>query len=527
MKALHRFGPVRALLLALLTAAALGANLRAEEPAKPDAALAQRLKTLTPGLEAYIARGMKAFDVPGLAIGIVEDGKLVYAKGFGVRSKTGGQPVDAQTVFQIGSTTKGFLATTLAMMVDRGKLRWDDRVVDLDPEFQLEDPWVTREFRVSDLLAQRSGLPPYANDVVGMLGADETAMIRSLRDVRPTSSFRASFTYTNITHLEAGRIVAKLAGLPDWNAVLRRELLDPLGMKDSSTTAAAIQAAPDHAEGHGWAPAGTSQVSFTPIFPYGFGGAGDINSTVEDVAQWLRLQLGGGSFEGKRIVSAANLAVTRTPQVALTDKLVYAMGWIVSLTPNGNVIWHNGGTSGFGAFIGFSPERHLGVVVLTNEENHGLPESLGLWLFDGAFNNNPPVDYVAAALKRATAGYEDREKLFAKPAHPRPFPPLAGLEGLFSNASFGKAGLSRDGDSLVLGLKSTGAQLRLEPWDGDVFTVRILPTGRFAAVAESSGPLPLCFAQFQAGREGKRDLLRLSFEDGQGYDFRREPAAGP
>src|SRR6266436_10085618 len=126
---------------------------------------------------------MKGFDIPGLAIGIIANNRLIYAKGFGVRSKSDGLPVDTRTVFQIGSTTKAFLTATMAIMVDRGKLRWDDRVVDLDPSFQLKDPWVTREFRVFDLIAQRSGLPPYVNDMLGILGFDESAMIRSLRYV--------------------------------------------------------------------------------------------------------------------------------------------------------------------------------------------------------------------------------------------------------------------------------------------------------------------------------------------------------
>ena len=133
-------------------------------------------------------------------------------------------------------------------MVDRGKLRWDDRVVDLDPDFQLKDPWVTREFRVFDLLAQRSGLPPNANDLLGELGINETELIRSLRYVEPVSSFRTTFAYTNVTHHLAGRIVARAAGTADWNTVLQQELLDPLGMKDSSYTAAAIEAATNHAE---------------------------------------------------------------------------------------------------------------------------------------------------------------------------------------------------------------------------------------------------------------------------------------
>src|SRR3984957_14294656 len=167
-----------------------------------------RVTALVPSLEAYLEQGMRTFDSPGLAIGIVADNRLVYSKGFGVRSKSATAPVDTRTLFQIGSTTKAFLAATIALMVDRGKLHWDDRIIDLDPEFQLQDPWVTREFRVFDLLPQRSGLPPEANDGLGMFAYPEGDLINSLRYVTPVFSFRSTFSYTNITHMLAGRIVA-------------------------------------------------------------------------------------------------------------------------------------------------------------------------------------------------------------------------------------------------------------------------------------------------------------------------------
>jgi CubicO group peptidase (beta-lactamase class C family) len=205
----------------------------AAEQSETDAPVADRVQSLIPELEAYVTSGMNGFDVPGVAIGIVVGDTLVYAKGFGVRSKSGGVPVDTRTIFQIASTSKAFLAATEAIMVDRGKLRCDDRVVDLDPDFQLKDPWVTREFRVFDLLSQRSGLPPYVNDVLGDFGFNEAALIRSLRHIEPVSSFRSTFAYINIMHILAGRIVAKAAGTADWTTVLRQELLDPLGMKDS------------------------------------------------------------------------------------------------------------------------------------------------------------------------------------------------------------------------------------------------------------------------------------------------------
>ncbi len=210
---------IKAILVVFLLAMASVSSQQgawAAESSTTDADTADRIQVLIPDLDAYITSGMKAFDVPGLAIGIVAGDKLVYAKGFGVRSKGGGQPVDARTIFQIGSTTKAFLATSLAIMVDRGKLNWNDRVVDLYPAFQLYDPWVTRDFRVFDLLAQRSSLPSLVNDTLAMLGFGEAALINSLRNVEPVSSFRTTFAYTNITHLLASRIVAQAAGVSEW-----------------------------------------------------------------------------------------------------------------------------------------------------------------------------------------------------------------------------------------------------------------------------------------------------------------------
>jgi CubicO group peptidase (beta-lactamase class C family) len=517
-----------AVLLQLLMAALFIVNSPSGSPAtaatQTPPPMEERVRALIPGLEAYIASGMKAFDVPGLAIGIVAGDTLVYAKGFGVRSKGGGVPVDTRTIFQIGSTTKAFLATTLAIMVDRRKLRWDDRIVDLDADFQLKDPWVTREFRVFDLLAQRSGLPPYANDMLGMLvGLDEAVLIRSLRHVEPVSSFRSTFAYTNITHLLAGRIVAKAAGAADGDRVLQQELLDPLSMQDSSYTADAIQAAANHAEGYRWTPHGTIEVPFTQLFPYDFGGAGDINSTIEDMARWVRLQLGNGRFEGRPIpiVSPENLAVTRTPKVGISDKVSYTLGWAIQQTPNGTIVWHNGGTNSFGAYIGIVPDRDVGVIVLTNETNVGMPDAVGLWTLDRLLGN-PEADHMADRLKAAKATFETAAQLFAKPANPRPFPPLAPLAGGFSHPSMGKAAVVLEGEALVMEFPATGAKLTLEPWNGEVFTAKLLPIGRFAAVADNLGPLPNGFVQFQIDKDAKLNRLRLSFDDGQAYEFTRE-----
>jgi CubicO group peptidase (beta-lactamase class C family) len=479
-----------------------------------------RVAALVPELEAYIARGMKAFDNPGLAIGIVSGDRLVYAKGFGVRKK-GGELVDTATVFQIGSATKSFLATTMAITADRKKFAWDDRVVDLYPDFQMKDPWVTREFRVFDLIAQRSGMPPYVNDTVGLLGGDQQAMIHSLRFVEPVSSFRSTFAYTNITHILAQRIVAKQLGAKDWDAVVRAEIFEPLGMKDSSLTAEAIEAAVNRTWGYRWAPDGTVEVPFTPAFPYGFGAAGAINSNVDDMALWLRLQLGNGAFAGKRLVSAENLDFTRTPKVGVSDTISYALGWAIRATPNGRVIWHSGATDSFGAYVGFLPDKDVGVVVLTNESNVGLPDAIGEWTFDRLMDN-PVVDSIAARLNGAKARFETGEKLFAKPKKPRPFPALGPLAGDFSSPTFGRVSVKEEGSALAVEFHATGAKMKLEPWDGEIFAAKLVPEGRFAAISANIGPKPLGFVQFQMDQTGKLNLIRFAIEDGQAYLFQRE-----
>src|SRR4029077_5807277 len=252
-----------------------------------------------------------------------------------------------------------------------------------------------------------------------------------------------------------------------------------------------------------------------------FGGAGDINSTIEDTARWVRLQLSNGTFEGRRFVSPENLAQTRTPKVAVNDKVSYALGWVVQQTPKGNIIWHNGGTTSFGAYIGFVPGTGVGVTVLTNETNVGFPDALGLWVLDRILGN-PSIDHVAKTLQAAKAKYESMRKQFAKHEKPQPSPPLAPLAGNFANSSFGKAVVWAESDALIVEIQATGARFRLEPWDGDIFAVRLVPSGRFAAVAKNLGEEPNGLAQFQADAAGKPAVLRIPLDDGQAYDFRRE-----
>ena len=187
-------------------------------------------------------------------------------------------------------------------------------------------------------------------------------LIRSLRYIEPVSSFRTTFAYTNITHILAGRIVAKAQDAADWNALLQSEILDPLGMEDTTYSAAAIASAVNHVKGHRYTADGSIEVPFQQLAPYQVDGAGDMNSNIEDMAKWVSLQLAGGTTpNGRRIVSAENLAYTHMPKVAASATVSYALGWIVQQTPNGAVVWHNGGVAGFGAMVLLQLDRKLGM----------------------------------------------------------------------------------------------------------------------------------------------------------------------
>jgi len=480
-----------------------------------------RIAAIIPALEAYVEKGMADFDVPGAAVGLVAGDRLVYAKGFGLRAREG-EPVDPGTVFQIGSTTKAFLATTIAIAVDRADLAWDDRVVDRHPGFRLKDPWVTGEFRIFDLLAQRSGLPPYANDVVGLLGFDMDQMIHSLRNVTPVSSFRSTFAYTNITHMVAQEIVADVMGAEDWESVVEAEIFAPLAMTSSSFTAAAIEAEANASRGHLWTPEGAVEVPFNEIFPYGFGGAGAINSNIEDMSRWVRLQLGEGTFEGHEIVTAANLDVTRVPRVGIAPNVAYAMGWVDQSTPNGRLVWHNGGTTAFGAFVGLLPDRDAGIVILTNATNVGLPDAIGAWIADRLLGN-PERDYAAERLEGARKQAETEHAAFAPPADAGPAPDLAPLAGAWENPTFGTATLAPGADGFSLTIDATGARLPLAAWDGYVFTLGLAREGAFSGIASNLGEDPIGFAEFQVDAAGRRNLLNLTMaEDGTTFLFTRK-----
>ena len=207
-------------------------------------------------------------------------------------------------------------------------------------------------------------------------------------------------------------------------------------------------------------------------------------------------------------------------RVALSDRLSYAMGWYNFETANGNIVWHDGDALSFGSFVGLAPSRNVGVIILTNETNVGFPSALGTRILDRMLGN-PDVDYVAPRIVETKAHFAAAAARFAPPESPRPFPPLAPLAGAFVSPSFGKASVVVNGDALIMEILATGAKLKLEPWDGDVFVARLMPIGQFGPVNDLNY-MNKGFVQFQNAQSGKLDVMTMTLADGQHYAFRRE-----
>lgn len=504
----------RSLIAAVLVA------LPSLQPAKAEIAL-PKIEALLPDLEKQAAAGMTAFGVPGVAIGIVFDDKLIYTKGFGVRTIGKPESVTPDTIFQIGSTTKAFLATSLAQAVDAGRLKWTDPVIDHLPAFQLADPWITRDFRILDLAAQRSGLTAYVNDGLALLGYDTDTLIRSLRVAPQTGIFRSDFRYLNIPHVVGGEIVAKVNGANSWFESVKRSLIDPLGMTSTSMTPEAIDLAANHAVGH--RPEGRPvPIPFHFAFPYSVGPAGALNSNVKDMAQWLRLHLGRGQFDGKVLVSEANLDVTWTPRVAMNERMGYAVGWAASATPNGRIIWHNGGTTGFGAHVGFLPDHKVGIVILTNLGSPAMADSLAQWFYDRALGN-PQVDNIAlgAAAARAAQEHErkERESFQAVPLPAR----AAEFAGSYVSPILGTATVAVVDGKLRMTLEETEAVVALDPVKDEpsLFSASLTATGAFAPIVAMTGEASFTQLRFERDSAGRPVMRWLSPE--LPHVFTREP----
>jgi CubicO group peptidase (beta-lactamase class C family) len=474
---------------ALILLAILPPVLGAASP--PTGAQNQRtMAGVPPGIDATVARIMKTFGVPGLALAIVKDGRVTLAKGYGVKKLGDPAPVDARTLFGIASNTKVFTATALGLLVEEGKIAWDAPVVDYLPWFMMADPFVTRELTVRDLLVHRSGLGLGAGDLLwwpeSTYNREEVA--RRLRYIKPATSFRGAYAYDNVLYLVAGEVIQAVTGQM-WEPFVAERILKKVGMTGSnvrhSAAAEAGNVATPHAKVEG---------TVRPIAPFtsdNTNPAGGINSGAEDMAKWMLVRLNRGKLaDGTALYSERTARQIEAPVTILPNPpppaelaalksnfSAYALGLGIRDYRGQRVVTHTGGLPGYVSMVTLLPERNLGIAVLTNAESTEAFSALTWQIVDYDLGA-PATDWTDAYLKLLTrveaATAEALGKATAsRDASSKPSLPLAKYAGTYRDAWYGDVVIEESGGRLVMRFTKTPALTGdMEHWQYDSFIVR-------------------------------------------------------
>ena len=334
----------------------------------------------TTDLEEVINTSMARFDVPGMAVAVVQDDKVVFAKGFGTSNLNTNAKVNKDTLFGIASNTKAFTSAALTKLVDEGKLSWDDRVIDHLPEFRLYDSYVTREMRVRDLLSHRSGLGLGQGDLMIWPSTDKSIedILAGLQYLKPASSFRSQYAYNNLMFVTAGEVVARVSGM-SWNDYIEKNILQPLHMDNSRAGFSRIpKSNKNWAIGH--IPMDGKLNPFFVNYLEDFRGAGAIASSVNDMSQWLLTQLAGGKMpSGEQLFSEKQQAQMWHPHItSMASKSAYeayhqqfrgyGLGWSIEDYHGFKKLGHGGGILGMVSQVTLLPEKKLGIVILSNQQ---------------------------------------------------------------------------------------------------------------------------------------------------------------
>ena len=433
--------------------------------------------------DTYAESARLAWKVPGMAVAVVKDGDVIFARGYAVKTAGGSDPVTTDTVFQIGSTSKAFTAALAAMEVDSGRMSWTDPVVRYVPDFRMKDPWVTKEFTITDSLSQRSGLDDKWGTDLAMLGYSRSEMIHALRYAEPIASFRSQYAYQNIPFIVAAAVVENTSR-KSWEGDLQPRIFTPLNMTGASSSYEALLLAPDHATLHmlGRMPDGTlGPIPFDPDWEFNnmtylLGPAGGINANVNDMAAWAIFQLGDGTAGGNKLISPENMAYMHTPRTPEADvmadsKSYYCLGWNYrEMDGTPPVVHHTGESLGHHSVVYLVPDENLGIVVLANEAGPSLPEDVAERFYqlyfgtvpaDAGADNGDPLQPIKALLFPEKA---------ARPKNPAAPLPLAKYTGSYTDNAYGTATVAEADGNLTLTFgKKPVVTLCLSPWDGNTF----------------------------------------------------------
>lgn len=474
---------------------------------------AQTLDEKLADIDAYANTVMNTWNGPGMAIAIVKDDKVVFQKGYGVRELGKPDKVDENTLFAIASNSKAFTTASLAILIDEGKLKWDDKVTRLLPEFQLYDPWVTNEMTIRDLVTHRSGLDTFSGDLLWYTTTIPTdEMLRRVRYLKPVSSFRTRYGYQNLMYVAAGRVIEKVSGKP-WAEFVRERILTPLGMSRTTTSTTALKDnfAMPHNESTG--KLRTLQLQNFDNTP----GAVGINSSVADLSRWIRTQLGRGTFGGKKIFSSDRSwemwsPVTIQPFSEAAWRTnptrhynAYALGWGTYDYHGRKIVNHSGGLDGMLSYTVLIPEENAGFVVLTNNESPSF--AIMMSKIRDVLVGAPKRDWNGEAVTRIAAGKkaadeESRKIDAARLTGTKPSRELAAYAGTFTSQMYGDVTVAEENGKLVMRMVPTPTYVAdLDHWHLDTWQIRWRPSVGYN--------FPRGFATFVIDKDGRPVQLKI------------------
>ena len=445
---------------------------------------------LPPDLDAYVERVQKQFEVPGISLAIVKDGKVLLAKGYGVRKLGASGAVDAGTVFAIASNTKAFTATALGLLVEEGKLEWDAPVIRYLPWFRLSNPYVTAELTVRDLLVHRSGLGLGAGDLLIWPGSNlnQRAIVERLANVPLATSFRSTYAYDNVLYLAAGELIEAVSG-QTWHDFIKTRIVDKLGMKETGVRHSDIARLPNAASAHARIDGVVRPVN--PFISDNSDAAGGIVTNARDIAQWLVVQLDSGrTATGTRlfspsttkelwsVVTPLGVGVPPPELKAIRSNFAgYGLGFNLRDYRGYKLVSHTGGLSGFVSRIAMIPELKVGVAVFTNQESEEAYMALTCRILDHYIGADD-TDWIRGfaqyrARTDSLRALQELRTVMSRDSLSRPSLSLDRYAGDYEDAWYGTISIVKEGGGLVMKFSHSPVMTGdLQHWQYDTFVVR-------------------------------------------------------
>jgi CubicO group peptidase (beta-lactamase class C family) len=447
-------------------------------------------------IDGYVTRALSDWKIPGVAVCMVKDGKVVFMKGYGVRELGTTDKVDENTLFMIGSNTKAFTATIAAILDSEKKITLDDKVQKWLPDFKLHDPWVAKEANVRDLLCHRLGFETFQGDFMFFdsdLTKDE--VIVKFGKIKPLYSFRGRWGYTNAAFGVAGEVIHK-ATQKTWAENIREKIFLPLGMTRSLATSGEIHSATNKASAHTVDNGILKKVAYGKID--NIAPAGAISSSVSDMSKWVMMQLDSGKMNGKQLIPAEALAETWTPHSILGNGGarfntahfgLYGLGWFIEEYNGKKIVAHTGGVNGFVTSVAMVPEEKLAIIVLTNTDANNFFEGLRMEIMD-AWMGLPYRNYSRIMLDEQNSYFRNRDnqmklKRDTINAKPKTALALSAYAGKYKHDIYGNMTIAVEKNELIMRfehhknrfskLEALGENRFLSTWNDPLYGVRVLP----------------------------------------------------